>query len=301
MTTEVVDAVSADAAIKAEIMHSKLAELDSLPPMPDVAAKLLKLSRDPDTMPEDIAHVIETDPAIVAQIMQYANSPWYSYKGEISSVEEAIFSVLGMEMVTNMALGMSAGTVFTIPGKGVLGAESLWRHAVYCAALSEALARIMPSRYRIKPGVAYLSGLLHNIGLMVISHCCSAEFIELSEAAEANLNTPISELEHELYGSTHAEIGGSVMQRWNLSDQLIHVITHHHDSDYMGVHKLDVMLVKLVNCALATKGIGDERNTELDTDLLELLSLSEETVLDELNNLLENSSNLDKMIAQMVA
>jgi len=287
--------------LAADAMHQRIANLDSLPAMPDVAAKLLQLSRDPETMAKDVAEVIEMDPAIVAQVMHYARSPWYGYHGEIETVEQAIFSVLGMEMVTNIAMGMSAGKVFTIPSTGYLSAKNLWQHAVYCAALSEALARVMPMHCKIKSGAAYLSGLLHNIGFMIVAHCFPDEFIELSKKAEMNLTMPMVELEKQHYGTTHADVAAKLMRRWNMPDQVIEVMQHHHDKEYTGEYQREVLLVQVVNRVLANMEIGDETNCALDDTVLEILGLKKETIYTVMANIFDSRTNLDSMIAQLAA
>ena len=287
---------------KTKQMREKIAKLDTLPVMPEVASKLLKMSRDPETMPEDIAAVVETDPAIVAQVMHYARSPWYGFKGEINSVKDAIFSILGMDMVTNMALGMAAGKVFTISAEGKLSAKNLWQHSVYCAALSEGLARVMPVRFNMKPGTAYLTGLLHNIGFMIMAHCFPDEFIALSEEIEANSSAAIINIEEQVYGLTHAEVGADLMRRWDLPEKVIHVMRHHHDEQYDGEFQHDVLLVQLANRIMANMNVGDETNADIDSELLGKLGLSEEAVDTVVETIFsEHSTELDKMATLLAA
>ncbi len=287
---------------KTKQMREKIAKLDSLPAMPEVASKLLKMSRDPETMPEDIAAVVETDPAIVAQVMHYARSPWYGFKGEINSVKDAIFSILGMDMVTNMALGMAAGKVFSNSAEGKLSAKELWQHSVYCAALSEALARATPVRFNMKPGAAYLSGLLHNIGFMIMAHCFPDEFVSLSKEIEANPKAVIIDLEQQVYGLTHAEVGADLMRRWDLPEKVIHVMRHHHDEQYEGEHQRDVLLVQLANRLMANMNMGDETRIEIDSHLLETLGLTEASVDAIVETIFsDQSTELDKMASLLAA
>lgn len=287
---------------KAREMREKIATLDSLPAMPDVASELLTMSRDPETMPEDIARVIETDPAIVAQIMHYARSPWYGYKGEIASVKDAIFSVLGMDMVTNLALGMAAGKVFKNTAQGKLSAANLWQHAVYSAALTEALARSMPVRMKMKPGMAYLTGLLHKIGFMILSHCFPEEFQKLAEEVDANPTASIMDIEQQLYGLTHAEVAAELMRRWDLPEKVIQVMRHHHDEDYSGDCKQDVLLVQLANGVLANMNIGDAESIEIDARLYDELGITEQAVDEVVETLFsQQTSELDQMAALLAA
>jgi len=287
---------------KTNKMIEKLNKLDSLPIMPEVASKLLKMSRDPETMPEDIAAVVETDPAIVAQVMHYASSPWYGFKGEINSVKDAIFSILGMDMVTNMALGMAVGKVFTNKVEGKLSAKNLWLHSVYCAGLSEALARAMPVRFHVKPGSAYLSGLLHNIGFMIMAHCFPDDFLALSNEVETNHGATIIDSERKIYGLTHAEVGADLMHQWDLPEKVIHVMRHHHDEHYEGKFQHDVLLVQLANRIMANMDIGDETNIEFDNELLETLGISKEAVDSIVETMFsKHASELDKMATLLAA
>jgi len=287
---------------KTKRMYEKLNMLESLPAMPDVAEQLLKMSRNPETMPEDIAAVVETDPAIVAQIMHYARSPWYGYRGEINSVKDAIFSILGMDMVTNMSLGMAAGKVFRVTAEGKLSAKNLWQHSVYCAALSEALARTMAGRNKVKPGTAYITGLLHNIGFMIMAHCFPEDFMTLSEKINEKPEIAVMDLEKKVYGLTHAEVAAELMQRWDLPEKVIHVMRHHHDEGYEGEFQKEVLLVQLANRIMAGMEIGDETNVAIDSQLLTTLGLTQPAVDEVIETIFSTqTSELDQMVELLAA
>lgn len=286
---------------KARQMREQISKLENLPPMPEVASKLLKLSCQPDTMPADVARVIEEDPAIVSQVMHYANSPWYGFRGKINNIEKAIFSVLGLDMVTNIALGMSTGNVFKLPENEYIDAEQLWKHSVHCAALSEALSRNLPRKHAVKPGTAYLAGLLHNIGFMILGHCFPAEFTLLARERARQPTRSTRDIEMDLFGMTHAEMGAELMRKWHLPDVIIQVMAHHHDVNYRGTSANEVLLVLLANRLLANKGIGDEIDTEIPADILATLGLELNSVLETLENIVDDSSALDAMAQQLAA
>jgi len=286
---------------RAQQMRDTILQLQSLPPMPAVAAELLKLSRDPEVRSSHIASVIEQDPAIVAQILRYASSSMYGFRGKIESVERAIFSVLGLNMVTNLALGIAAGKAFRIPTEAALSGKTLWRQPVYCAAICEALARQTTSRLGIKPGSAYLSGLLHNIGFMVLAHCLPEQFIALSRQVEANPEASIIDIECDLNGITHAEIGAELMHHWALPEQILTVMKYHHDETYSGAYSDEAALVLIANRLLLRMDIGDEVTTELPAQLLERLGISETSALVVLENIMENRDEHEALVAKLAA
>lgn len=286
---------------RARRMREKVEGLIDLPPMPDVAEQLLRLSRDPDSMPADVARVVATDPAISGQIMHYARSPWFAYPAEIDSLDTAIYNVLGMDMVINIALGMAAGKVFHGKKAGPLGTEQVWQHSVYCALLAEGLAREMPSRLKVKREAMYLAGLLHNVGFLILNHCFPAEHQELEYLIAQQTTASVWQLERKLYGMTHAELGADLMRRWDLPQLVIRCIRHHHDDEYVGQHRYEVLLILLANRLLKSHGIGDEASDEVPDELLKTLCLDRDIVQRILQNVMDSRDTLDVMVRHMAA
>lgn len=286
---------------RARQMREKVEGLSDLPPMPDIASQLLHKSRDPEAMAADIARLVSLDPVISSQIMHYARSPWYAYPGEIDSLDEAIFNVLGIDIVMNIAIGMAAGKVFQGKKDGLFGIEQVWRHAVYCASLAEGLAREMPAHLKVKPGAMYLAGLLHNIGFLIMNHCFANEHQELEALIAQQPDTPVWQLERKLYGMSHAELGADLMRHWNLPELTIRCIRHHHEEGYVGQHRYEVLLVLLANRLLKSHGIGDEAGDELPAELLKTLCLDIDTVQRVGQNVMDCCGTFDAMVRHMAA
>ncbi len=148
-------------------IRARLEATDDLPAMPKVAHELLQLSVNPYANATDLAAIVEQDPSLAAQLLRYANSPLYGYRGQVESVRDVISRVLGYDLVMDVALGVSVGRSFRNPSEGPLGLEAYWRHGIYCASLTQQLAALVPSMQRPRPGMAYLAGLLHNFGILL--------------------------------------------------------------------------------------------------------------------------------------
>ncbi|MDH5184787.1 MAG: HDOD domain-containing protein [Gammaproteobacteria bacterium] len=286
---------------RARRMREKVDSLDNLPPMPDIASQLLDISRDPEAMPIDVAKIVMTDPVISGQIMHYARSPWFAYPGKIGSLNEAIYNVLGMDMALNIALGMASGKVFLGKKEGVLGTQNVWQHSVYCALLAEGLAREMPSKLKVNREAMYLAGLLHNVGYLILNHCFPVEHQELENLILQQPTTPIWQLERKLYGMTHAELGADLMRSWDLPQLVVRCIRHHHDEEYVGQYRYEVLIILLANRLLKSQGIGDEGSDEIPTEILKTLCLDIETVQKLLQNVIDCRGTLDLMVHHMAA
>jgi hypothetical protein len=113
---------------------TQLKNIDHLPVMPSIAADLLELQANPDATVDDMVKIISHDPALTAQILRYANSSLFGFSGQISNLHDAIFRVLGVEAVMNMALALSVGSTFKIPQTGPVGSNAIWKSSIYTAS-----------------------------------------------------------------------------------------------------------------------------------------------------------------------
>ena len=234
--------------------------------------------------------------------MSYANSAFFGQAGSIKSLKDAIFRVLGVDAVMNMALALSIGTTFKIPKSGPIGAKAIWQSSVYSAALMQRITMLMPWGQRPNPGTAYLVGLLHDIGLLVLGHLFPEEYQELNHYLGENSEEKIVTAEEHVLGITHTEVGKMVMRLWNMPDELIAVTTNHHKINYHGEHEEYIQLLVIVESLLTPHGLahGDYAQ-ELPAHLLEKLSLDEEEVIIAADEVLQEGEIIKTLAQQMCA
>jgi len=274
---------------------SKIDDIEGLPAMPEMGYRILQISRDPNAGAKDLAKVIEIDPSLSAQIMSYSTSAFYGYPGEIDSVRDAIARVLGFELVANLALGIAVGKEFKIKSDGPLGLNNFWRHAVYSSALAEKLAKSLLRTKGMKPGLAYLCGLLHNFGHLLIGHIYAPGFETLNRSISANPDIDLKVLELFNLGVTHEEIGANLLEKWKMPIETIRTARWHHDNNCNEEASDYVCLIQLVDNLLNRYGIGDANSGILPPQALMSLGLSEENVLSSTRSLLESCAELDNI------
>jgi HD-like signal output (HDOD) protein len=193
---------------------------DSIPCLPETAHRLLQLSQANECDIDELIDTIAIDPSIAAQVIRYARASFFSYKGKVNTLRDAITRVLGFDATLNIALGIASAEVLKMPRHGKLGCRMFWRKAIFMATLCQALASIMPVKIRPRPGMAYLVGLLHNFGLLLMGHIFTEEFTILNRAVTESPELDIEQLERDLYGITHAEIGAWLMEYWDMPDDV---------------------------------------------------------------------------------
>lgn len=279
-----------------------------LPPMPGMARSILELRLKPTASAADLATIVELDPSLAAQVMRYASSPLFGYRGHIGSIRDAISRVLGFETVMNIALGLATAKALRNPQEGPLGLRAFWRHAIYSAALAQALVRAMPSDRQPCLGLAYLAGLLHNFGFLLLGHMFPPEFALLNKQVMAHPDVPVTTLEKHLLGMGHAQqmlslgharIGAWLMESWGMPEEIVVTLREHHNPHYQEDHAVYPNLVLLVDHMLKCCDLGDAPNDELPQELLARLGLEEAEAREVRERLLNGSEGLDHLARQL--
>jgi HD-like signal output (HDOD) protein/prolyl-tRNA editing enzyme YbaK/EbsC (Cys-tRNA(Pro) deacylase) len=282
-------------------IRERIENIRDLPAMPEMAARILQLRANPYAGVRDLARILEHDPSLAAQVIRYAQSPLFGYGVTVTSVHDAINRVLGYDMVMNVALGIATGRSFRNPVDGPLGLRAFWRHATHCAALVQTLGKMLPPDKQPRPGLAYLAGLLHNFGFLVLGHLFQPEFFWLNKTVAERLHVPITQIETDMLGVTHTELGAWLMEAWRMPGEVVAAVRRHHDEDYVDLHAVYANLVLVANRLLKEQGIGDASDGELPLGLLSELQISPDQARMALDNVLQGQQALDGMANQMAA
>jgi len=288
-------------AFTARRIQQRLEETIEIPPLPETAQKIIKLRVDPDATVDDITGVVETDPALAAQVVSWAASPYYAAPGKIRSVEDAIVRVLGFDLVINLALGLALGKTLALPKDQPQHATPYWHQAIYTAAVIEGLTRAMPRAQRPEAGLTYLAGLLHNFGYLVLAHVFPPHFSLICRHLEVNPHLNHSYIEQHLLGITREQIGSWLMRFWDMPDELATALRFQHDPDYEGAHAAYPNLVCLAVSLLRNHGIGSGPQAEIPQALLDRLGLTRDKANEAINKVLEAETALRELASQFHA
>ena len=297
-------------SVTLDSLTRKLQRLHQLPPMPETAVRIMHLTSDPDSDVFQLAELIERDPSLAAQVMRYARSALFNYRGDLSSVKDAVNIVLGFDRVAQLAMGISAAKAFNIPQEGPFGLTRFWQHALYNGVMAQALALLANPDLLIDDKQAYLSGLLHNFGLLLLGHLFPPEFKMLNRLRDDKPEASMQEIEGQVFGMGgaqelmsfgHASVGASLLKMWGLPESSIMVAAKHTHPDYSGAHEDYVALIQLANYYLAQHGIGDEPIYYSPEPLLEKLGIQAEQAQQLMDACIEKCRSLDGLIANIAA
>ena len=268
------DSSEIDQAVKtftARRIQQRLGETMEIPPLTRTAQRIIKLRANPNATIEDITSVVETDPALAAQVMRWASSPLYAAPGKVRSVEDAIIRVLGFDLVINLALGLALGRHLSQLSDPSQQNTPYWQQAIYTAALIEGLTRVMP----------------------VAQH-----FNLICQHLETNPHLWHGHIEQHLLGITREQIGSWMMRNWEMQEEISTALRFQNDPDYAGPHCAYANLVYLAVNLLRGQKIGHGLQQPVPEALYQRLGISAEQAEDALQKVLRAEAALREMASQ---
>lgn len=218
-----VDAAPIDNKVKSVVQN-----IHNLPTPPIVFHQIQKVINDPNSSAQQVAAVLAEDPAMSVKVLKLVNSAFYALSREIVSVKQAV-QLVGMEAVKNLVLSASVLEMFKGDNIDQEYQESFWRHSLATGFCCRLLSRKVKSRGIVDPDTAFSAGLLHDVGKLVISCFLPEEFNALRVVREASPNKADLELEAQVLGYTHDQVGGVLAAQWKLPQRLANAITCHHN------------------------------------------------------------------------
>ena len=292
--TERVQARKVGKALSTIILRRMNENRLQLPSMPLIALKALDVLRDPNVTFADLARVIEQDPVIAARVLRVVNSAAYARRDPVTRLEQAV-SQIGVKPMRILLVELAACQVFTSRSAGIRQMfQQIWDHCLAVGSLSRALAaRLTP---RIEPDVAYLAGLLHDIGKPIVAGLLLEAERKLIE--ELDIPWMTETLWKKTVAESHRGVGAAVATSWNLPPTIAEAILRCDAYDpNEGPHALG-NLVRFANTLAKREGIyvGDVPGDEIVAAILQgrsVLGIDEATEATLITVLRERIGNSD--------
>lgn len=235
------------------------ARIERLISLPRAYYRITEMMADERFGPADIARVVSHEPALTARLLRMVNSAWYGLPARVDTVRLAV-GVVGVRTLHQLVLATSVATAFDRIDNRLVDVADFWHHSLYCGIV----ARLLSRRLRLgESEQVFVAGLLHDIGKLAIYH----ELPDQSEDLLSRLvdtDAPLFELERELLGFTHADVGEALLRRWALPAIYCETVSCHHDPERSRDYPEETALVHAAN-ALSKKvepGYKVRRNSD---------------------------------------
>jgi len=270
-----------------EHYYKHLTRIRNLPSVPTLMLEISRLLDNPNTSATDLGNIISKDQAMVAKVLMVANSPLYGIPRKVSTVEFAIV-ILGFNHIKNIVVALSVMDAFQNSSKENWNRTKFWTHSLATGVLSKRIAGDLGYG---KTGEAFTAGLLHDIGISAIQRYFPKEFKEILKFVEKE-GTRYSVAEKSILGLTHDEIGQFLINNWNLPETLGQAVRYHHQPTLAEDDKVLPAIIHLADFMTQKYQQGDfdwDENIQLDTGLIDILSLGDYNYL---NSIIDSYEDL---------
>lgn len=264
-----------------EIMSNSNAVLDELvsgwigsPPI--VFNKLQQALNDPKLSFKDFDAIISADPGLTARLLKVANSSFYGLDSKVETITHAL-GVVGVKPLIEMAV--SAVMVQKLKGisPGMLDIQSFWKHNVACGLASRAIAQNL-GRENLE--AFYTAGMLHDIGFLIICQGSPKKAQEIMSRCKLD-GLPQSQVEEEVFGFSHAQVGALIFKEWGLAPSLIEAVRYHHTPSLAKDFPLEAAILHVADYLVDNMkySVGDYYiMPELDTKVIKLTGVTRDSL-----------------------
>ncbi|HOZ47703.1 MAG TPA: response regulator [Candidatus Hydrogenedentes bacterium] len=193
--------------------------------LPHAVSAVLRLSRRSDVGAADLARPIESDSALTASVFRVANSAAAAARARITDLSAAV-TRLGTKQIVQIAMAQSVFTSFKRTGETFgFDRSEYWIHSLGSACCARTLADCWGEA---DPDDAFLAGLLHDIGKMVLDEYLPQDYQRVVHQANVK-GLPVAAVEEKVLGLGHGEVGREVCHHWGLPEALCQAVGIHHD------------------------------------------------------------------------
>jgi HD-like signal output (HDOD) protein len=220
--------------------------LNSLPSLPDLYYKIVAELNAPETSTQKIGKIIAQDMGMTARVLQLVNSSFFGLANRIVDPVQAT-TLLGLETVRDLALSLHVFSQFDEDLLADMSLAKLWDHSLLVASFSKIILRDLNQNPKQRD-IGFVLGLLHDLGKLVLAQNLPKLYKPVLMESFRNEKT-ISELELEIFGAAHSDVGAYLLGVWGLDEVVMAATAFHHEPEkYTGNFRYEVAAVHIANC-----------------------------------------------------
>jgi putative nucleotidyltransferase with HDIG domain len=200
-----------------------VSQVETVPSLPSLCQALRNLLESPAASMAGVADIVVQDLGMTAKLLQLVNSAFLGAAGRESDPRRAA-SIIGIE---NLRALVSLKLFSEVPPSLVERLQELWTHCRTTATFAQAIIRAQGLPESLAQD-AFTSGLLHDIGHLVLATTCAEEYESAIRLASLERCT-LADAEQGVFGTTHAQVGAYLLALWGLPDSVVEAVAWHHE------------------------------------------------------------------------
>ncbi|PIQ95451.1 MAG: phosphohydrolase [Nitrospinae bacterium CG11_big_fil_rev_8_21_14_0_20_56_8] len=192
--------------------------------LPSIFYEIDSAVEDPESSFSEIAQIISRDVALSARLLKIVNSSFFGFSSRIETITHAI-TIVGLAQLRDLVLATTVVSQFRGVPQEVVNMERFWSHSIACGLAARIIAI-----YRREPNAEryYVKGILHDVGRLILFLNLPDKMKEAFSLYE-NDGGLLYEAERKVLGFDHSEVGGALIQTWNLPPTLQETVRYHHN------------------------------------------------------------------------
>ncbi|HHB75817.1 MAG TPA: HDOD domain-containing protein [Desulfobulbus sp.] len=199
----------------------------NLPVIPQILVQLIDACHKPEVDLQAVSKLVKKDAAMAAKVLQLCNSAFIGARSSFVDVGQAVI-YLGADTVKNLAISVSVQQVFRrVETNGLLNIDRFWYHSYQNAILARRIAEAVSYP---NPSAAYLAGLLHDLGKLLLWMAFPGKYVPLLLKGIRCHNGRLAFLEQEKLHINHCDAGAWLVKEWGLPSLIGDAIQYHHHS-----------------------------------------------------------------------
>ncbi|WP_289030655.1 HDOD domain-containing protein [uncultured Paraglaciecola sp.] len=239
--------------------------------LPEAVIKIKQLIDDDAASLDDIAEVINYDPAIMTQVLKISNSALYKFPNTITTVSKAI-QVIGTHSIYDLVLAYGVASAFKDIATDVIDLDKYWEESVFCGLLCKYLADELGLK---EPEKLFVCGLLHNLGELVMVQLNPEN---AKKCMDISSKRPLQQQKQHL-GFSYVDISSRLLDLWGIPSDIVHIVesTHGAQQEPMTQEQQVIQLGYL----LALNNINNEHFSRFDgvtPEMYGVLNLDKESI-----------------------
>lgn len=206
-------------------VKSLVSQMSRLPSLPVIYLRVVEELQSADASLTRVGDIIAKDVGMSAQVLKLVNSAFFGLRRRVANASDAV-NYLGLDTIKALVLSLHTFSQYENTDLGGISMVALRNHSLITAACAKHIARMENADAKLVDE-AFIGGLLHDTGKLVLAANFSAQYARAMQLAQDG-GLSFTAAEHGVFGCTHGDVGGYLLGLWGLPVPVVECVSYHH-------------------------------------------------------------------------
>lgn len=242
-----------------------------LPPLPEVAHKILVQFNNEFVSGNEIADIVECDPAISARLFALANSAYFGLEKPVTEMREVVSRVLGPDTVRSLAFALATEQTFDLSQCANFESRRFWQRSLHCASAAQRIAAVIEDIKTEVKDFSYLAGLCHSLGILALACCYPKETSQIFEEHDSDDSADLEHLCSEQFGFCIDDVTYELALHWDMPVSIVEAYRCRASKD-----AANNLLAAILNASIKSAKYSEQCASQSDVSAIEAPDFDED-------------------------